>query len=154
MNAIGETPSVPMPDTEDPGRRPLRRYLATCVAIVVVTVAVRTIWTGSLITHSRPDPADRAAAGLMLGVAIVTAGTFLLMTFAPARARRWGLPAVVGADEREALVVTGAYSTGYTVGAAATAMYGMLFDNMGVVALSLMMQAAFFVSVVWLNRKT
>jgi hypothetical protein len=151
LNTIKEP--TPVEETPpDPTRKPFRRYLTACVLVVVVLTAARagSDYSASGVEH---DVWDRALRGLITSVSLVCTGSFLLMLFAPQRARRVGLPAVGGGDERERHVLNHGFAYGHTVGVVATVVYGLAADNNAVVGLSIAMQATAFLAMLWHNRK-
>ncbi len=150
MNATKEPRAASAP--ADPTRGPFRRYLAVCAAIVVVFTAARTAIPGSL-TGDGHTVYARFGLGLLGGITAVLISSFLLTTFLPVRARRWGLPAITTADEREAHIAGHAYQIAYIVGLLGTCAYGSITNDFGVTCLGLAMLAAFYTTVVWMNRK-
>lgn len=155
MNATKEptAAAAAVPEPQDPTRKPFRRYLLTCLAVIVGIVVGRTVVATTIGGGSDLDAWGRAGMGLVAAVSTVSTGSFLLMVFAPRFARRIGLPSGAGGDERERHIFGHAYANGFVAGLVAVSVYGFWIDSVAVSALSALMMFTFLTTVVVLNRR-
>ncbi len=145
MNATKDAPT-PAPSA-DPTRRAFRQWAALWIGFVIVLTAAITIRQA----YTGVDGADLAAVvwnGLLHAVSIAATVNLFVMLFSPGLARRTGLPALGKGDEREGHLASHAYSTAYAVGLVGTFAYGWLFNEPGVRVITVLMVAAFFLSLI------
>jgi hypothetical protein len=153
MNATHDTPAAPI-EPADPTRRPFRQYLILCVLTAAAVSIVYVVLAATVENMTGAALIREAGSGFLQGITTMSAASLLVMMLAPKMARRTGLPAIArGEDEREGHIVGHAITVGYAVGLSGTVLYGWLFDEPGVSALSSAMMVSFFAALVWLNRK-
>lgn len=151
MNAIEEAPypQGPQPDA-DPTEGRFRRLATAAAAVFAVTAAASFGFQELARDRDVVEMAGRAALDAACVVLLATAALTFLW---PERARHYGLPAIRNSDERENAAVSEAFGAAYCVGMAATIMYALLFHTDAIV-LTIIMQAAFYISVILRNRTT
>jgi hypothetical protein len=151
MNAIEERlyPQGPQPDV-DPAKGRFRRLAAGGAVLFLTFAAVSFVLQVLFKDRATADMVGHAALDATCGILLATAA----LTFVwPDRARRYGLPAVRNSDEREDEIISVSFGVAFATGLAAAAMYALLFHPDAIV-LAIAMQAAFYVSVIYGNRRT